>query len=94
MSKAFDITDQENVKMSDKIAVLHVILTTYDKISEVLLGQPIVKEVVDRFKIKREQEEAANEIQREREKERERKRAGLTAEEYEVTEMENRTNMN
>jgi len=89
LSKAFDITDQENVKISDKIAALHVILTTYDKISEVLLGQPIVKEVVDKFKIKRIQlEEAANEIQREREKDRERKRVGLTAEEYEAAEME------
>jgi DNA-binding Lrp family transcriptional regulator len=89
LSKAFDITDQENVKISEKIAALHVILTTYDKISEVLLGQPIVKEVVDKFKIKRKQlEEAANEIQREREKDRERKRVGLTAEEYEAAEME------
>ena len=69
--------------------VLHVILTTYDKISEVLLGQPIVKEVVDKFKIKRKQlEEAANEIQREREKDRERKSVGLTAEEYEAKETE------
>ena len=89
LSKAFDITDQENVKISEKIAALHVILTTYDKISDVLLGQPIVKEVVDKFKIKRKQlEEAANEIQREREKDRERKRVGLTAEEYEAAEME------
>ena len=71
------------------MAALHVILTTYDKISDVLLGQPIVKEVVDKFKIKRKQlEEAANEIQREREKDRERKRLGLTAKEYEAVEKE------
>ena len=34
---------------------MDVILTTYDKISDVLLGQPIVKEVVDKFKIKQKQ---------------------------------------
>jgi hypothetical protein len=89
LSKAFDITDQEDVNISDKIAALNVILTTYDKISDVLLGQPIVKEVVDKFKIKRKQlEEAANEIQREREKDRERKRSSLTTEEYEAAKME------
>ena len=72
-----------------KKSTLQVILTTYDKISEVLSGQPIIKEVVDKFRIKREQlESAANEIQREREKDRERKRLGLTIEEYETMLME------
>jgi hypothetical protein len=89
LRQAFEITNLENAKISEKIAALQVILTTYDKISEVLSGQPIIKEVVDRFRIKREQlEAAANEIQREREKDRERKRLGLTPEEYEVREME------
>ena len=89
LRKAFEITNLENAKISEKIAALQVILTTYDKISEVLSGQPIIKEVVDRFRIKREQlEAAANEIQREREKDRERKRLGLTIEEYETMLME------
>ena len=89
LRQAFEIASLENAKTSDKIAALQLILHTYDKISEVLSGQPIIKEVVDRFRIKREQlEAAANEIQREREKDRERKRLGLTPEEYEVKEME------
>jgi DNA-binding Lrp family transcriptional regulator len=89
LRQAFEITNLENAKISEKIAALQVILATYDKISEVLSGQPIIKEVVDRFRIKREQlEAAANEIQREREKDRERKRLSLTPEEYEVKEME------
>jgi DNA-binding Lrp family transcriptional regulator len=91
LRQAFEISNLENAKISEKIAALHVILTTYDKISEVLSGQPIIKEVVDKFRIKREQlEAAANEIQREREKDRERKRLGLTAEEYEAREMDTR----
>jgi hypothetical protein len=73
LRQAFEITNMENAKISEKIAALQVILTTYDKISEVLSGQPIIKEVVDRFRIKRKQLEAANEIQREREKDREKK---------------------
>jgi DNA-binding Lrp family transcriptional regulator len=89
LRQAFEITNLENAKISEKIAALQVILTTYDKISEVLSGQPIIKEVVDKFRIKREQlEAAANEIQREREKDRERKRLGLTIEEYETMLME------
>jgi hypothetical protein len=63
---------------------LTVILTTYDKMWEVISGRPVLKEIIDKFKTKQKQlEEAANEIQREREKDRERKRLGLTAEEYE-----------
>ncbi len=54
LRKAFEITNLENAKLSEKIAALHVILTTYDKISEVLLGQPVLKELVNKFKIKRE----------------------------------------
>jgi Trp operon repressor len=89
LRQAFEITNLENAKISEKIAALQVILTTYDKISEVLSGQPIIKELVDKFRTKREQlEAAANEIQREREKDRERKRLGLTAEEYETMLME------
>ena len=89
LRKAFDITDQENAKISDKIAALHVILTTYDKISEVLLGLPTLNELIKKHKIKQEQlQDAVNEILREREKDRERKRLGLTIEEYEAMERE------
>ena len=92
LRKAFDITNQKDAKISERIAALHVILTTYDKISEVLLGQPALNELVKKFKIKREQlEQAANEIQREREKDRERKRLGLTVEEFEAMDTETET---
>ena len=86
LRQAFEIASLENAKTSDKIAALQLILHTYDKISEVLSGQPIIKEVVDRFRLKREQLEARqqNEIQREREKDRERKRLGLTIEKYQT----------
>jgi LPS O-antigen subunit length determinant protein (WzzB/FepE family) len=89
LRKAFEITNQENAKMSEKVAALQVILTTYDKMWEVISGRPVLEEVIDKFKAKQKQlEEAANVIQREREKDRERKRSGLTAEEYEEMETE------
>jgi hypothetical protein len=89
LRKAFEITNLENAKISEKIAALHVILTTYDKISEVLLGLPTLNELVKKHKTKQKQlEDAANEILREREKDRERNRLGLTLEEYETMETE------
>ncbi len=89
LRKAFEITNLENAKISERIAALHVILTTYDKISEVLLGLPTLNELIKKHKMKREQlQEAANEILREREKDRERKRLGLTIEEYETMDTE------
>ncbi|HEY3527290.1 MAG TPA: hypothetical protein VGK47_13915, partial [Nitrososphaeraceae archaeon] len=85
LRKAFEITNLENAKISEKVAALQVVLTTYDKMWEVILGRPLLKEVIDKFMTKQKQlEEAANEIQREREKEKERKRLGLTLEEYET----------
>jgi Trp operon repressor len=85
LRKAFEITNLENAKISERIAALHVILTTYDKISEVLLGLPTLNELIKKHKMKREQlQEAADEIIREREKDTERKRLGLTIEEYET----------
>jgi DNA-binding transcriptional regulator LsrR (DeoR family) len=89
LRKAFEITNLENAKMSEKVAALQVILTTYDKMWEVILGRSLLKEIIDKFKAKQRQlEEAANEILREREKDRERKRRGLTLEEYEAMETE------
>src|ERR687895_104215 len=88
LKKAFEITNLENAKISEKVAALQVILTTYDKMWEVISGRPVLKEVIDKFKTKQKQlEDAANEILREREKDRERKRLGLTIEEYEAREM-------
>ena len=85
LRQAFEIANTENAKISEKISALQVILSTYDKISEVLSGRPIIKEVADKFRVQREKLEcAANEIRREREKDRERKRLGLTIEEYET----------
>jgi DNA-binding transcriptional regulator LsrR (DeoR family) len=85
LRNAYEITNLENAKISEKVAPLQVILTTYDKMWEVISGRPVLKEVIDKFKAKQKQlEEAANEIQREREKDRERKRLGLTIEEYET----------
>jgi hypothetical protein len=56
---------------------------------EVILGRPLLNEVIDKFMTKQKQlEEAANEIQREREKDKECKRRGLTLEEYEAMETE------
>jgi DNA-binding transcriptional regulator LsrR (DeoR family) len=89
LRKAYEITNLENAKISEKVAALQVILTTYDKMWEVISGRPVLKEVIDKFMTKQKQlEEAANEIQKEREKDRERNRLGLTAEEYEALEME------
>jgi hypothetical protein len=89
LKKAFEITNLENAKISEKVAALQVVLTTYDKMWEVILGRPLLKEVIDKFMTKQKQlEDAANEIQREREKDRERKRRGLTLEEYEAIETE------
>ena len=89
LRKAFEITNLENAKISEKVAALQVILTTYDKMWEVVSGRPVLKEIIDKFKTKQKQiEEAANEILREREKDRERKRLGLTIEEYEAIETE------
>jgi hypothetical protein len=66
-----------------------VILTTYNKMWEVISGRSVLKEIIDKFKTKQKQlEETANEILREREKDSERKRLGLTIEEYETTETE------
>jgi hypothetical protein len=59
---------------------------------EAISGRPILKEVIDKSKMKQKQlEESANEILREREKDRERKRLGLTIEEYEAIEKETAT---
>ncbi len=89
LRKAYEITNLESAKISEKIAALHVILTTYDKISEVLLGLPTLNELIKKHKMKREQlQEAADEIIREREKDTERKKLGLTIEEFEATLME------
>ena len=89
LKKAFEITNLENAKISERVAALQVVLTTYDKMWEVILGRPLLKEVIDKFMTKQKQlEEAANEIQKEREKDRERNRLGLTAEEYEALEIE------
>jgi DNA-binding Lrp family transcriptional regulator len=89
LKKAFEITNLDNAKISEKVAALQVVLTTYDKMWEVILGRPLLKEVIDKFMTKQKQlEDAANEIQREREKDRERKRLGLTLEEYETMETE------
>ena len=75
LKKAFEITNLENAKISEKVAALQVVLTTYDKMWEVILGRPLLKEVIDKFMTKQKQlEDAANEIQKEREKDRERKR--------------------
>jgi DNA-binding Lrp family transcriptional regulator len=87
LRKAFEITNLENAKISEKVAALQVILTTYDKMWEVISGRPVLKEIIDKFKTKQKQlEDAANEILREREKDKERKRLGSTLEEYETME--------
>ena len=89
LKKAFEITSLDNAKISEKVAALQVVLTTYDKMWEVVSGRPLLKEVIDKFMTKQKQlEDAANVILREREKDRERKRRGLTLEEYEAMETE------
>lgn len=89
LKKAFEITNLENTKISEKVAALQVVLTTYDKMWEVVSGRPVLKEIIDKFKTKEKQiEDAANEILREREKDNERKRLGLAIDEYEAMETE------
>jgi transcriptional antiterminator len=73
LRKAYEITNLESAKISEKVAALQVILTTYDKMWEVISGRPVLKEVIDKFKTKQKQlEDAANEILGEREKDRDR----------------------
>lgn len=63
LKKAFEITDLDNAKISEKVAALQVVLTTYDKMWEVISGRPVLKEVIDKFKTKQKQlEDAADEI--------------------------------
>jgi hypothetical protein len=87
LRKAYEITNLDNAKISEKVAALQVILTVYDKMWEVISGRPVLREIIDKFKTKQKQlEDAANEIQKEREKDNERKRLGLIIEEYEMME--------
>ena len=46
LRKAFEIANLENTKISEKVAALQVILTTYDKMWEVISGRPVLKEVM------------------------------------------------
>ena len=69
LRQAFEITTLENAKIR-KNGKAAGYFNTYDKISEVLSGQPIIKEVVDRFRIKREQLEAGSKRNSKRKRER------------------------
>jgi hypothetical protein len=85
LAQAFSIVNQESAKISEKLSALQVILHTYNEMSELLSNDAIIKDITDKFKVKREQfEAAAKEIQNERQKDLERKRLGLTIEEYEA----------
>jgi DNA-binding transcriptional regulator LsrR (DeoR family) len=55
LKKAFEITNLENAKISEKVAALQVVLTTYDKMWEVILGRPLLKEVIVKFITKQKQ---------------------------------------
>ena len=52
LKKAFEITNLESAKISEKVAALQVIQTTYDKMWEVISGRPVLKEIIDKFKTK------------------------------------------
>jgi prophage DNA circulation protein len=52
LRKAFEIANLEDAKISEKIAALYVILTTYDKMWEVISGRHVLKEIIDKFKTK------------------------------------------
>ena len=49
LKKAFEITNLENSKISEKVAALQVILSTYDKMWEAISGRPVLKEVIDKL---------------------------------------------
>jgi DNA-binding transcriptional regulator LsrR (DeoR family) len=51
LKKAFEITNLESAKISEKVAALQVILTTYDKMWEVISGRPILKEIMTNLRL-------------------------------------------
>ena len=55
LKKAFEITNLDSAKISEKVAALQVVLTTYDKMWEVIQGRPLLNEVIDKFMTKQKQ---------------------------------------
>jgi DNA-binding transcriptional regulator LsrR (DeoR family) len=51
LKKAFEITNLESAKISEKVAALQVILTTYDKMWEVISGRPVLKEIMTNLRL-------------------------------------------
>jgi hypothetical protein len=71
LRKAFEITNLPNAKISEKLHALSVILTTYDKIANIVDNKHIANDIINDFKEK-EEELKQRESEFEREKERQR----------------------
>jgi DNA-binding Lrp family transcriptional regulator len=75
LRKAFEITNLPNAKISEKLHALSVILTTYDKIEDIIGNRHVADDIIKEFERKEEELQ-----QREFEFEREKKRQQLIAE--------------
>jgi hypothetical protein len=69
LRKAFTITNLPEAKISEKLQALSIILTTYDKIVDIVDNKHIADEIIQGFKEK-EEEVKRREFEFEREKER------------------------
>src|SRR5215216_740434 len=75
LRKAFEITNLPNAKISEKLQALSVILTTYDKIEDIIDNRHVADDIIKEFERKEEDLK-----QREFEFEREKKRQQMIAE--------------
>jgi hypothetical protein len=75
LRKAFEITNLPNAKISEKLHALSVILTTYDKIEDIIGNRYVADDIIKEFERKEEDLK-----QREFEFEREKKRQQMIAE--------------
>jgi DNA-binding Lrp family transcriptional regulator len=71
LRKAFEITNLPNAKISEKLHALSVILTTYDKIEDLIGNRYVADDIIKEFE-RKEEELQQKEFEFEREKKRQR----------------------
>jgi DNA-binding Lrp family transcriptional regulator len=69
LRKAFEITNLPNAKISEKLHALSVILTTYDKIEDIIGNRQVADDIIKGFE-RKEEELQQREFEFEREKKR------------------------
>ncbi|HJU78820.1 MAG TPA: hypothetical protein VJ599_04560 [Nitrososphaeraceae archaeon] len=69
LRKAFEITNLPNAKISEKLQALSVILTTYDKIEDLIGNRYVADDITKEFE-RKEEELQQREFEFEREKKR------------------------